>query len=206
MNVGSFNILKVRMQHLRHGRARDIGALFRKAALDEIAACMLGIGHIHVGYYIDDPAVRLLREALILAAGAGLHMKNGYMQALRRDSREAGIRIAKYEKCVRLYLRHELIRAVYYAAHGLAEVAACGVHIHLRRGDAEIAEKDAVEIIVIVLSGVGEDAVKILPAFADDCGKPDYLGTCADYDEQLQSSVIFEFYIRVVKLHAHTSS
>ena len=107
------------------------------------------------------------------------------MQTLRRDGGKAGVRIAEDEQRVRARLHHELIRAVDDAAHRLAEVAAGGVHIHLRRGDAEIAEKHAVEVIVIVLPGMGENAVKILPALADDGGKADYLRARADDDEKL---------------------
>ena len=53
---------------------------------------------------------------------------------------------------------------------------------------------------------MGEDAVKILPALADDGGKADYLRARADDDEKLEPPVVFEFHIRVIQLYAHCHS
>ena len=46
-------------------------------------------------------------------------------------------------------------------------------------------EKDAVEVVVVVLPRVGENGVEILAALGNDGGQADDLRPCADDDEQL---------------------
>ena len=38
---------------------------------------MLGVGHVDVGDHVDDAAVGLFGQALVLAAVAGLHVEDG---------------------------------------------------------------------------------------------------------------------------------
>lgn len=46
---------------------------------------MLGVGQVHVGDDVDDAAVGLLGQALVLAAVARLHVEDGDVQAFGRD-------------------------------------------------------------------------------------------------------------------------
>ena len=108
-NVALFDVGKVRVKHLRHRRTGDIGALLRQTALGKIPPRVLGVCHVDVGNYIDDPAVGLLRKALVLAAVAGFHVEDRNVQPLCRDRRQAGVRVAEDKHCVRLYLRHQLV-------------------------------------------------------------------------------------------------
>ena len=108
-NVALFDVGKVRVKHLRHRGTGDICALLRQTALGKIPPRVLGICHIDVGDYIDDPAVCLLRKTLVLAAVAGFHVEDRNMQPLCRDSRQAGVRVTEDKHSVRLYLRHQLV-------------------------------------------------------------------------------------------------
>ena len=84
------------MQHLRHGRAGDIGPLFGQTAVRQIPAGVLGIGHVHIGDDVHDTAVRFLRQAFILAAVARLHVENGDMEPLGADDGEAGVGVPQH--------------------------------------------------------------------------------------------------------------
>ena len=75
----------------------------------------------------------------------------------------------------------------------VAEIVADGIHIHFGIGELEVAEEDAVEVVVVVLACVGEDYVEVLAAFVDRCRETDYLRTCANDDEELESAVVGEF-------------
>ena len=88
VDVGRLDLREVRAQHLRHRAARHVRALLRQAAIGQIATRVLGIRHIHVGNDVHDAAVRLLRQALVLAAVARFHVENGNMQALRANDRQ----------------------------------------------------------------------------------------------------------------------
>ena len=85
VNVGRFDLGEVLMQHLRHGRAGDVGPLLGQTAVRQIAAGVLGVSHVHVGDDIHDAAVRFFGQALVLAAVAGLHVEDGDVQPLSTD-------------------------------------------------------------------------------------------------------------------------
>ena len=144
---------------------------------------MLGVGQVDVGDNIDDAAVGLLGQALVLAAVAGLHVEDGDVQALGRDGGQAAVGIAQNQKGVRLHLHHELVTRGDDVAHGLAQVGAHGVQVDVRVGELQVAEEDAVERVVVVLPGVRQQAVEVAAALLDDLGQADDLGARAHDDE-----------------------
>ena len=153
---------------------------------------MLGVGHVDVGDHVDDAAVGLLGQALVLAAVAGLHVEDGDVQPLRTDDRQAAVRVAQHQHGVRLDGGHQLVALGDDVAHRLAQISADGVHIHFGIGQLQIMKEDAVEVIVIVLAGVGENDVEIGAGLVDDGGKADDLRARADDDKQFQLAVIFK--------------
>ena len=94
------------MQHLRHRAAHHIGALFRYARGIQIAPGVFGIAEVYIGGHIHNPAVRLLRQTLIKAAVARLHMEDGDVQPLGGNDGEAGVGVAQNQHSVRLFLDH----------------------------------------------------------------------------------------------------
>lgn len=76
-DVGGLDLLQVGTQDLRHGRAGDVGALGGAAGVLEVAARVLGVGQVDVGDHVDDAAVGLLGQALVLAAVARFHVEDG---------------------------------------------------------------------------------------------------------------------------------
>ena len=84
-DVRRLDLLQVGAQDLGHGRARDVGALGGAAGVLEVAGGVLGVGQVDVGDHVDDAAVGLLGQALVLAAVAGLHVEDGDVQAFGRD-------------------------------------------------------------------------------------------------------------------------
>ena len=191
-NITRLDLIKVRAQDLRHGRARDVGALRGAAGVLEVAAGVLGVGQVDVGDHVDDAAVGLLGQALVLAAVARLHVEDGDVQALGRDGGQAAVGVAEDEEGVRLRLHHELVGGGDDVAHRLAEVGAHGVQVDVRVVKRQVAEEDAVERVVVVLPGVRQKAVEVAAALLDDLGQAYDLGACAHDDQELQSAVIFK--------------
>ena len=192
---------QVRAQDLGHGAARHVGALGGAARVLEVAAGVLGVGQVHVGDDVDDAAVGLLGQALVLAAVAGLHVEDGDVQALGRDGREARVRVAQDEQGVGLHLRHELVGGGDDVAHRLAQVGAHGVQVHVGVGQLQVAEEDAVERVVVVLPGVSQQAVEVPAALLDDLREPDDLGARAHDDQELEAAVVFKLDVGVVPCH-----
>ena len=191
-DIRGFDLLQVRAQDLCHGRARDVGALRRAAGVPEVAAGVLGVGQVDVGDHVDDAAVGLLGQALVLAAVAGLHVEDGDVQALGRDCGQAAVGVSQDEEGVRLNLHHELVGGRDDVAHGLAQVRAHGVKVDVGVVQRQVAEEDAVERVVVVLPGVRQQAVEVAAALLDDLGQADHLGAGTDDDQKLQSAVVIK--------------
>jgi len=122
---------------------------------------------------------------------------------LCRDGGKTGVGVAKDKERIGLAGNHQLVGAVDDVTNRCAKVIANSVHINLGRIKREVLEEYAVEVVVVVLPGVGKNAVKILPALVYNGGKPDYLGARTNDDKQLQFAVILKFYITVIKSDFH---
>lgn len=185
VDVAGLDIGEVVVEDFRHGGSSDIGALLGQSAVGEVSSCVFRVGHVHVGDDIDDTAVGLLGQALVLAAVASLHVENGDMESLCSDDAEAAIGVAKDQYAVGLGLGKELVGAVDDIAAGSAKVVTDSIHIDLGLCELQVLEEDAVEVVIVILACVGENHVEVLAAFVDDGGETDDLGARADNDDQL---------------------
>lgn len=183
---------QVRAQHLGHGGPRHERALGGAPRVLEPAAGVLGVGEVHVRDDVDDPAVRLLGEALVAAAVARLHVEDRDVKPLGGDGGEAGVGVPQHEQRIRLHPGHQLVRAVDDVADALAEVRARAVEIHVRVAEPEVEEEDAVQRVVVVLARMRQQAVEVPAALLDDLGEADDLGPSADDDEEPQPAVAGE--------------
>ena len=120
------------MEDFGHGAASHVSTFLGKSAVSQVAASMLGIGHVHVADDIDDAAVRLFGEAFVLAAVAGFHVEYRNVQAFCRDCREAAVGVAQDYHRVGLASDHELVAAIDDVANCSAEVVAHGIHVDFR--------------------------------------------------------------------------
>ena len=103
------DLVQVGAQDLCHGRPCHVGALRGAAGVPEVAAGVLGVGQVDVGDHVDDAAVGLLGQALVLAAVARLHVEDGDVEALGRDGGQAAVGVAQDEEGVGLDLDHQLV-------------------------------------------------------------------------------------------------
>ena len=156
---------------------------------------MLGVRHVHIADNIDDATVGLFRQTLILTAVAGLHVEDGNMQALGTDHAQTGVRIAQYQHSIGLGLDHHLIRLVDDVTHRSPEVIAYRLHIDVGVSEFEVLEKNTVEVVVVVLTGMRQQTVEILPTLIDHRCQPDNLRACAHDNQQLQFAVMFKLFI-----------
>lgn len=185
VDVAGLDIGEVVVENFRHGGSCDIGALLGQTAVGEVSSCVFRIGHIHVGNDIDDTAVGLLGQALVLAAVTSLHVEDRNVKSLRSDNAEAAVGVAKDQYAVGFCLSEELVGAVDDVAAGSAKVVTDSIHIDLGLCELQVLEEDTVEVVVVVLACVGENNIKVLAALVDDGGETDDLGARADNDDQL---------------------
>ena len=192
MHVRFLYLGEVLVQDFGHWGAGDVGAFAREAAFGKVAAGVLGVGHVDVGDDIYDAAVGLFGEAFVFAAVAGFHVEDGDVEAFGSDDAQATVGVAQDEDGIGFGLDHQFVGFVDDVAHCGSEVFAYGFHIDVGVCEFEVAEEDAVEVVVVVLACVGEDGVEVLAAFVDDCRKAYDFRPRAHYDEQLEFAVVLE--------------
>ena len=197
--VRGFYLREILVQYLCHRRTCDIRTFARQTAFRKISPRMFAVGHIHIRDDIHYPAVGLPRKTLVLAPVAGLHMEDRDMQPLCPDDAQTTVGIPENEHSVRSCSRKKFVAAIDYIATCGTEVIAHGIHIYFRGIELQILEKDPVEVVVVVLPGVGEDYIEVPPAFADDRGKTDDFRSRSHDDYQFELAVILELYVRVVE-------
>jgi len=113
------------------GETSNVCAFLRQSTVGQVRACLLGISHVDITYYVNNATVRLFGQTLVLAAIASLHVENGDVQSFCPDDGEARVCVAKHEHGVGSRLHHQLITAVDYVSHRSAEVVAYCVHINV---------------------------------------------------------------------------
>ncbi len=203
MNVASLNCRQILVQNFGHGAARNVGAFLGQAAVGQVAAGMFRISHVHVADDVHDAAVGFLWQALVLAAVARFHVENRDVQTLGRDSGKAAVGVAENQQCIGLAGDHELVAAIDDVANGRSEVIAHGIHVDFRVLEAQVLEEHAVQVVVVVLARMREDAVEILAALVDDGRKADDFGAGTHDNQEFQLAVVGKFHVGVIGLNLH---
>ena len=203
VNVASFDLREVLVQNFSHGAAGHIRAFLGQAAVSKVAASVFGVGHVHVADDVHDAAVGLFGQAFVLAAVAGFHMENRDVQALCGNGRKAAVGVTKNQQCIRFASDHKLVAAIDDVTHSCAEVITHGIHIDFGILEAQVLEKHAIEVVIVVLTRVRKNAVKVLAALVDDCRKADDFRARTHDNQKFQLTVIGEFHIRVICFYVH---
>ena len=198
MYIARFYLCEILVEHFCHWRTGDIGALARETAFGKISAGMLRISEIDIRDNIYYSAVGLLGEAFVLASVACFHVEDRDMEAFCTNNTQAGVGVAKYENGIGFCCHHELVRGIDDIATGGAKVIAHGIHIDLRVCKLEVVEEDAIEVVVIVLTRMGENDIEVLACLVDDSCKADDFRTGAHDNEQLKFAVVLEVDIGII--------
>ena len=191
------------MQNFGHGATRNVRAFLGQTAIGQVAAGMFGIGHVHVADDVHDAAVGLFGQAFVLAAVARFHVENRDVQALSGNRRKATVGVAENQQSIRLASDHELVAAIDDVTHGCAEVVTDGIHVDFGILEAQVLEEHTVQVVIVVLAGVRENAVKVLAALVNDSRKADDFRARAHDNQKFQLAVIGKFHIRIVCFNVH---
>jgi len=122
----------------------------------EIPSGMFGIGEVHIGNDVHDAPVGFFWKAFVLAPVPRFHVEDGDVHPLGGDGRQAGIGVPQDQQGIGLYLDHELVAGVDDVAHGCSQIVPYGVHVHIWGIQLQIMEKHTVEVIIVILAGMGQ--------------------------------------------------
>ena len=192
VNIARFNLREVLVQDFGHGAAGHVRAFLGQATVCEVTASVFGVGHVYIADDIHDAAVGLFGQAFILAAVARFHVENRDVQALCGNGRKAAVGVAENQQSIGFASNHKLVAAIDDVTHGCAEVVADSIHVDLRIFEAQVFEEHAIQIVVVVLTRVRENAVKVLAALVDDSRKADDFGAGSHDNQEFQLAVIGE--------------
>ena len=129
-------------------------------------------------------------------------MEDWDVKTFRTDHGQAGVGVTENKNRVRLDFHHQLVGLCNDIAHGFAEVCTDCVEIHLRIGKFQVLEEHAVEVVVVVLTSMGEDDVEILTAFGDHGRLADDFRTGANDNQELQFAVVLK---RCIEFHCYAN-
>ena len=85
---------------------------------------------------------------------------------------------------------HELVGAGDDIAHGGTEVRSHCIQIDFWCSEAQVVEEYAVEVVIVVLSCMGQYRIEVRPAFLDYGGQANNLRARAHDDQQFQFAVL----------------
>ena len=203
MNVRCLDAVQVPVQHFRHGRARHVGAFLGHARGVQVTAGVFRIAQVHIGDDVHDAAVRLFGQAFVKAAVAGLHVEDGDVQALGPYHAQAGVGVAQHQHGIGLHLHHQLVALVDDVAHRGAQVVAHRVQVDIRVSQLQVLEEHAVQVVVIVLPRMRQQAVKIGAALVYHRRQADDFRAGAHDDQQFQAAVVPELDVRIIGYWLH---
>ena len=185
MNIGCLNFGQIIMEYLCHRRAGNVGSLLRKPRICQISSGMFGICHVHVGNNIYNSPVCLFRQTFILTAITCFHVKNRDMKPLRPDYRQTAVRIAKNKHRIRLNLHHQLVGLRNNIPHCLPKIGTNRVQINLRLVQLQILKKYTIQIIIIILTGMCQNYIKICSALLNNSRQADNLRPRTNNNQKL---------------------
>ena len=206
VDVACLDRSQILVQNFGHGAAGHVRTFLGQTAVSQVAASVFGISHVHVTDDIDDAAVRLFGETFVLATVACFHVENRDVQALSRNCRETTVGVAQDEHRIGLASDHELVAAIDDVADSCAEVIAYGIHVYFRILEAQVLEEHAVQVVIVVLASVRQDAVEILAALVNHGGKADDFGARTHDNQEFQLAVVGEFYVAIICFYVHNFS
>ena len=205
VDVARFDLCEVLVQNFGHGAAGHVRAFLGQAAVVQISAGMFGVSHVHIADDIHDAAVGLFGQAFILATVASFHVENRNVQALCGNGRKAAVSVAENQQCIRFACNHKFVAAVDDVANGCTEVVTDGVHVDFGILETKVLKEHAVQVVIVVLAGVRENAVKVLAALVNDCRETDDFRSRAHDNQKLQLAVVGEFHIRIICFYVHNN-
>ena len=176
-HLTTFNLREVIVQHLCHRATGHVGAFLGQTRIGQIATGMLAIGHVHITDDIHDAAVGLLGQTFVLTTVTGLHVEDGDVQALGADDAQAAVGVTQHQHGIRLHLHHQLVALGDDITHRLTQVIAYSLHIHVWVFQLQVLEEHAVQVIVVVLTCVRQQGIKVLAALVNNRCQSDYFGS-----------------------------
>src|SRR5699024_1760713 len=89
------------------------------------------------------------------------HMENRDVKTFSRNSCQAAVSISQYQNSIRVQLYHKIIGFSDNVSYGVSQVFAYSGQIVVRLTKSQPFDKEIIQLLVIVLSGVAEILVKV---------------------------------------------
>ena len=129
---------------------------------------------------VDDAAIYLFRDAIVVTAVAGFHMEYGNAATGSRYRRKSAVGIAQDQNSVRHFTCQDVVDLGYDLTGLFTEGRGTNTEVNIRRTHLEIAEKDVAKALCKVLSGMDSNVIAMLVKDLHHDGQSDDLRTGAE--------------------------
>ena len=93
----------------------------------------------------------------------------------------------------------QFVAAIDNITAGGTKIVANSIHVDFGIFQFEILKKNAIEVVIVVLSGVSQNYIKVLAALVDNSGKTDNLRTSTNNYDKFQFTILLPLYIAIIK-------
>lgn len=116
-----------------------------------------------------------LRQTLVLAAVATSHVEDGNVLPLGTNNRQAAVGITQHQHSIRSNGNRELVALSNDIAYAFSQVCTNGIHIAFRICKLLVTEEYNIRIVIIILTDVSQNHIKIFAGLIDDGSQLDHL-------------------------------
>ena len=156
MNDRSVNRGAMIIQNFLHGRSGFHDPVRRQTFRQEVTAAVLGIAKVDVTDMVHNVTVDFFRHAHVKTPVASLHVKHGYLPPFGGNDRQATVRVAQHQHRLRLFLLQHRVGLDDGFADGFGGIPARRVQVMFWPRHAEFLEKDSVQFVIVILTGVDQ--------------------------------------------------
>ena len=160
-HIGRVDLRQVMMNHLVHRAARLDHAVGRDPLAQQVLAGDIAVGQVDVRKMIDHLAVAFLRNALVEAAVARLHVEDGDLAPLGGDDGQARIGVAQHQQGIGFLAFEQRVDTGQNVADRLGHAAADRFEKMIGAAQLQFVEENLVQFVVVVLPRVNQHVIGI---------------------------------------------
>jgi len=137
---------------------------------------MFRITQVKVADVVYNAAVYFLRHIKIETTVASFHMKHGNFKTLGYNACNGTVCVSKNQNSIGLFAQEYLLGGDKNTAIDMADTGGVNIHEVIRLSDFQILEKNLIQFIVPVLTGVDYNMIEVLVKERHCTGETNNLG------------------------------
>ena len=139
--------------------ADDKYAFALETLANEVFLASFGVRKENAAGVVDESAIRLFRNAVVVAAVPGLKVIHGNPTTCRGDRRKAGVRVSQNQNSVWSDALKKFVGGLDDSAELLRETSGTYSEVNIWLTDCQFGKEDVAELRRVVLAGVNQQVI-----------------------------------------------